>query len=132
MSITVTLAPELETQVRYAAKQEGVATDTYVSKVLQHHLQQQHVTVSEAEEKLLQQINVGLSEETWQRYHQLAAKLEAETLQADEQQELSQITTELENANVRRIDALIKLALLRNTTLDVLIDELVIRPPLYV
>lgn len=64
-------------------------------------------------------------------YHRLIATLEAETLQPDEQQELSQIIAQREAANVRRVDALIKVAQLRNSTLDALIDELGIRPALY-
>ena len=132
MAITVTLAPELETQVRSVAKQEGLTTNTYIGKLLQRDLYQRRVTVSEAEENLLQQINIGMPEETWQRYHLLITKLEDETLQPDEQQELAQIIDQREEANVRRIDALIKLAQLRNTTLDALIDELGVRPALYV
>lgn len=132
MSITVTLAPELETEARSVAKQEGLTTDTYLGKLLQRDLYQRRVTVSETEENLLWQINIGLSEQSWQRYHLLITKLEAETLQPDEQQELSQLVEQREEANVRRIDALIKLAQLRNTTLDALIDELGVRPALYV
>lgn len=49
-----------------------------------------------------------------------------------EQQELKQLTDQLEIANAHRIEALIKLAYLRSTTLDGLIDELGIRPPAYV
>lgn len=43
MTITVTLAPDLETQVRHAAKQEGVAPDAYVGNVLQRHLHYQRI-----------------------------------------------------------------------------------------
>lgn len=132
MAITVTLAPELETQVRSVAKQEGLTADTYVGRLLQRDLYQRRVTVSEAEANLLQQINIGMPEEMWQRYHLLIAKLEDETLQPDEQQELAQIIDQREEANVHRIDALIKLAQLRSTTLNALIDELGIRPALYV
>ncbi len=89
-------------------------------------------TVSETEADLLQQINLGLSEETWQRYYQLRNKLQDETLLPDEQQALVSITTQIEAANVGRIEALMKLAELRNTTLDALMDELGLRPPSYV
>lgn len=132
MAITVTLAPDLETQIRSAAEQEGVAPDAFVGKLLQNHLHYQRITVSEPEELLLQQINLGLPEKTWLRYHQLTEKLQDETLQLEEQQELSQIINRLERANVRRIAALIKLAQLRKTTLDSLIYELGIRPAPYV
>lgn len=66
--------------------------------MLQRDLHQRHVTVSEAEENLRQRINMGMSEQSWQRYHLLITKLEAETLQADEQQALLQIIERREEA----------------------------------
>jgi hypothetical protein len=82
-------------------------------------------------EHQVQQINLGLPPTTWQRYHELARKLEDETLRPDEQQALIAITDQIEQANVRRIAALLKLAQIHNTTLDQLIDQLGIRPPAY-
>lgn len=60
------------------------------------------------------------------------ANLEDETLTANEQQELVQITDQLEEANAQRIEALIQLAALRNMTLDAFMDEFGLRPPTYV
>ena len=45
---------------------------------------------------------------------------------------IKQITDQIESANVRRMEALIKLAELRQTTLDALMDALELRPPAYV
>ena len=132
MSITIDLVTDLEVKIRDAAKREGVDPNTYVMNVLEHHLYKQTITVAEAEAQLLQQINLGLSENTWQRYNELREKLQHKTLQADEQQALIDITSQIEAANVRRIEALMKLAKLRNTTLDALIDELGLRPAAYV
>lgn len=81
---------------------------------------------------MLQQVNLALSDKFWLRYRALRAKLADETLTAIEQQELKRLTDQLEIGNARRMQALIKLAHLRNTTLDALIDELGIRPPAYV
>ena len=66
------------------------------------------------------------------RYHILREKLETHTMRPDEQQELIGITDQMEEANVRRVKALFKLANLRNTTVDALMDELKVRPPAYV
>jgi hypothetical protein len=131
MSITITLPHELETQVHHAAQRAGVATSTYVAHLLQRHLDQASMALSATEAELLQQINLGLSEITWQQYHQLAQKLQDATLQPDEQKELIKITDQVEQANVRRLKALIQLAQLRNTTLDQLMDDLGLRPPAY-
>lgn len=131
MSLTIDIAQELQEQLRTAADRAGLSPDAYAANILTQHLSKQVAAVSESEAELLQQINVGLSEEKWQRYHQLRQKLEDGTLPQDEQQELLGITDEIERANVHRIEALIKLADLRNTTLDALMDELGVRPPAY-
>jgi hypothetical protein len=128
MSMTLQLVPELETQVRDAAKRDGIGPNDYVAKVLERHLHKQSVTVSEPEAELLAQINLGLSGQDWRRYYQLREKLEDETLQGDEQPELIRITDRIEIANAKRIEALIKLAALRRTTLDALLDEFGLRP----
>jgi hypothetical protein len=132
MSLTIDLVPELETEVRKVAQQAGVAPDRYVANLLSEHLLRRSATLPLSEATLLKQVNLGLSAQGWQRYHALRTKLQDETLTPTEQQELKQLTDQLEAANVRRIEALIKLAQLRNKTLDTLIDELGIRPPAYV
>ena len=131
MSITLTLPAPLESQVQQVAQREGIATDAYIVKLLQWHLSTTQSALPASEATLLQQINLGLSPATWQRYHELVGKLEDETLQPDEQQALITITNQLEQANVRRLAALIKLAQLRDITLDQLIDQLGLRPPTY-
>lgn len=131
MSITVKLNQELVTQLHQAAEREGIATDDYVAKVLQRYLAIESLALPNSEALLLQQINIGLSEATWQRYHHLAQKLHNETLQADEQRELILIRDQIEKANVQRIEALIKLAQIRKTTLDTLIHDLGLRPAAY-
>lgn len=131
MSMTLQLVPELEIQIRDAAKRDGIGPDVYVAKVLERHLHKQALTVAEPEAALLAQINLGLSAQDWRRYYQLREKLEDETLQADEQPELIRITDRIEIANAKRIEALIKLAALRKTTLDALMDEFGLRPSAY-
>ncbi len=114
-----------------AAKREGVAPRDYVETVLARHFHRQAVTLPAKEAELLQQINIGLPEEAWRCYHLLREKLEDESLTSEEQAELIGITDRLEAANVKRIEALIKLAEMRNTTLDALMDELDLRPARY-
>ena len=131
MSLTIELIQDLEKQVRTAAKREGVAPSAYVSNVLRRHLQEQSVAVAESESALLQQINIGLSGEEWQRYNTLRARLTEAALLPAEQQELIELSDRIEIANARRIAALLRLAELRNTTVDALLDQLALRPPAY-
>lgn len=131
MSLTIELIPDLEKQVRTAAKREGVAPSAYVSNVLRRHLQEQSVAVAESESALLQQINIGLSGEEWQRYNTLRVRLTETALLPAEQEELIELADRIEIANARRIAALLRLAELRNTTVDALLDQLALRPPAY-
>lgn len=131
MSITLTLPDPLARQVQQVAQREGVATDAYIVQLLQWHLSTRQSALPASEAALLQQINLGLPATTWQRYHELARKMADETLQSDEQPALIALTEQIEQANVRRIAALIKLAQIRATTLDNLIEQLGIRPPAY-
>lgn len=87
--------------------------------------------LSDTETELLQEINAGFDEMEWNAYRELIAKRRAGTLQADEQQALIRFIERREQANVRRIAALAKLAQIRETTLDALMDELGLHSPGY-
>jgi hypothetical protein len=134
MTITLDIAPDLETQIRQAAAKAGIEPDTYITNILEQHLRSvdlEAANFSNEEADLLQQINLGLSPETWQHYHYLIAKRRSETLSPTEQETLIQITNEIELANARRISALVKLAQYRQTSLEKLMEELGIKPPTY-
>lgn len=62
------------------------------------------------------------------RYRTLLRKLEAETLTQEERQELLPLTEIAEAFAVRRLEALVELAVLRRTTLPDIMRELDIRP----
>jgi ABC-type uncharacterized transport system ATPase subunit len=76
------------------------------------------------ESDLFQEINFGVSPDTWEEYHTLIAKRQAEILTEKEQQQLIEISDQLEAVNVRRIKALIELSNLRGQSLDSLMLEL--------
>jgi hypothetical protein len=114
------------------ARLETSALEQFVDKVMTLRAQRRASILPQNEAKLLQQATLGLSEDTWQRYYELSEKLQDEILQPGEQQELIGITDKMEAANVQRLEALTKLAELRQTTVDALLDELGLRPPAYV
>ncbi len=62
------------------------------------------------------------------RYRTLLCKLEAETLTQEERQELLPLTAIAEAFTARRLETLVELAALRQTTLPDLMRELDIRP----
>ena len=135
MTISLEIPPDIEAELREEARKASLDTDTYILKALREHLRQSqkqppHLTKGESE--LLQKINLGLSETEWQRYHKLITKRRSETLTEDEKQELIALSDRIEEANARRIEALVELAELRGTSLEAVMDELGIKTPAYV
>jgi len=126
--VTLQLLPELERSVRAAAREEGVSADTFVARVLEQHLHRRTISVPESEAELLTQINLGLTAQQWRRLYQLRDKMENEALSADDQAELIGLTDGLESANAKRMEALMKLAALRRTTVYALLEEFGLRP----
>ena len=132
MTITIKIPPELEWQVRQEAARVGLAPDAYIVEAVQARLMQQSQhrvpRLSPEEARLLAKINLGLSPTEWERYHELVAQRQAETLMPDEQTELIALTDRLEEANVQRIECLAELAHMRNISLEALIRDLGLAP----
>ena len=132
VQVTAQIEIDFDEMLEGIARLETNALEQFVDKVIALRAQRRASTLPQEESKLLQQATLGLSEDTWRRYYELSEKLQNETLQPGEQQELVGITNKMEAANVKRIEALTKLADLRQTTVDALLDELGIRPPTHV
>jgi hypothetical protein len=133
-TIALELSPELEQQLRDAASKQGLDPKNYILNTLSQSLGlvQRLNSLEQLEAELLQKINIGLSPETWETYHLLMLKRYGENLEIEEQEKLIEISDEIENKNVKRIEALIKLSELRNTSLALLIQELEIKACEYV
>lgn len=134
-TITLELTPELEQQLRDEAAKQGLDPSRYIVNALKERLRPAMRDVSrlsKAEADLLQNINLGLSPEMWEHYHALIAKRRAETLTAEEQATLIEISDQIEQANAHRIQYLIELASLRGTSLEAVMQELGIEAPAYV
>jgi hypothetical protein len=125
MSITLQLAPGLEASLRDTAAREGVDTTTLVLRTLERQFgPESKPTSSSPEADLVLKISEGPSEATWQRYHELSEKRDAETLSTAEYAELTKLSESIESADVRRLEFLTELATLRGTTLSVVRDQL--------
>ena len=134
-TITLELTPELEQQLRDEASKQGQDPSHYIVNVLSQRLssvQSEIDCLSQTEAALLHKINLGLPSETWELYHALIAKRQAETLTDEEQTRLIEISDEIEQANASRVGFLIELAKLRNTSLRLLMQQLGIEAPGYV
>ena len=136
MMLTINITPELEAQLRDEAAKQGLDADAYIVHTLEerlrHHQDRRPPCLSEAEARLLQQINQGLPQEMRQRYHELLDKRREERLTPDEQAALVVLSDHIEEVNARRIEHLVELARLRQTSLGTLMQHLGIKAPPYV
>jgi len=128
--ITLEVTPQTEDRVRKIANRFGKPITDYLVDLIEQHIATVETTTL-TEEELLQQINLGLSEEEWKEYSALLQKQDAQTLEHEEHERIAEIAEFLELSNARRIQALVQLAEMRNTTLDNLMSEFDIRPANY-
>ncbi len=131
MTITIELEADQEARLRQEAAREGMSVREYVGRLLQRYLAQTTVPGGATESELLRQTGVGLTETEWDEYHRLIEERHAEALSAAGQSRLIELTDDIEQANARRLAALVELAELRGVSLEVLIDTLDIRSPGY-
>jgi hypothetical protein len=129
MTLTVNLAPELVNALRELAGSTGQDLDSTIAALLGEQLQRRTLPdappsrCSPTETQLLRQIQQGLPEETWQRYHELIARREAETLTDAEQAELVRLADAVEGWNVRRLELASELAQWRGVPWDAIVEE---------
>lgn len=114
------------------AQLETPELDHLINRALTLRAKRIAPSLRENETKLLQRINRGLRPQTQQRYNVLTAKRRAETLSSAEHEELLDLVDRIERADAERIQALTKLAQLRDVSVTTLMAELGIHPPSYV
>jgi len=130
MELTIEINKDLEHQLRDQAKLKGLDLGQYITMLIQDRaiLQGKKTltipALSNKETQLFEKINFGFSGEFWKRLTHLTEKRSNLQLSEAERSELISITDQLEAANVERIKALIELAALRNTDLELLMEEL--------
>ncbi|MBI4769783.1 MAG: STAS/SEC14 domain-containing protein [Chloroflexi bacterium] len=105
--------------------------EQFVFQVIALRARQQAPSLPRAESELLLKINEGVPSDIQKRYNELITKRQGETLTADEYDELLQLTQQVEETEVRRVECLAELARLRRTSMTALMENLGIRPPAY-
>lgn len=109
------------------AKLDLPELDDFTSRVIRLRAQRLAPHIPKNEAELLKRINQGVPFNVQTRYDELAIKRDAETLTAQEYDELLQLTEHIEKVDAERLRNLAELARLRKTSLDALMDELDIR-----
>jgi len=128
MTVVIDLPPEMESKMREVAQAEGLDVPALVRETMAARLRRYDPSRFLTEAELLTRINRGFPEAFWDRYRQLIAKRRAETMTDEEQQEAIGMSDHLEAWSVERLQYLIKLAAIRHTTVDALMQELGIHP----
>lgn len=105
--------------------------ETLISKVASIRAKRKKSYCPEQESELLLKINQQ-TPATGQRFNDLSRKRQTEQLSHDEQLELIDLTTQIEQANVERITLIQELAKLRGLTLEEMMRILGIETPGYV
>ena len=131
MSLTIDIAPSLEQQLREDAARRGLSLDRLISQVLEKNALRRlpdDLILRDREAELLQKINLGITPEEWARFHSLSGKRTSATIRKGELNELIQLTSKIETANVIRLQYLAELADLRQIPLRELMQGLGIAP----
>jgi len=103
--------------------------DEFVERVLVLRTQRKAPHLPQAETDLLMAINRSLPANTQRRYDELIGKRRAEALTPEEYDELLRLTDEVEAHDTQRVENLVRLAQLRQVSLDQLMEDLGLRPP---
>ena len=136
MTLTLNMAPEMETWIREEAAREGLEPERYVLGAVEGLMekwgQANAPLLPRAEAELLDRVDLGISPETWDRYYALIGKRDDGTLTEEQHRELIGLSDSIEAANARRVGALVELAELRHTSIEELMQALGIPSYTYV
>lgn len=126
---------EIKTSVSFQDLLQGVEQlelsdlEEFLGKVLKLRAQKVAPSLSGVESKLLEEINREIPEALHRRFEELDAEKQAETLSKEAHEELIGLVTEIEALNVNRMEALAKLAKVRQVSLRELMKQLDIPAP---
>jgi hypothetical protein len=114
-----------------AASQLGLQELREFSAQIAAIYQERQSAEATTEEPLLAIVHRSLPPQTQQRWDELLEKRDAESLTTSEYKELLQLTEEVEDLNVQRIEAISQLAQKRGVDLRTMMRQLNLPEPIY-
>jgi hypothetical protein len=114
-----------------ASQLSGPDLDRFVAQMIALRGQRSAPSLPKEEADLLLQINQAPPSDVASPYRELVAKRRAGTLTPEEHEPLIELSEEMENWNVRRVECLAELARRRGVSLTDLMQQLGIEPPPY-
>ena len=121
-------SPDVDGLLRAIEQLPDTELDTLVQRTLSMRAARRAPHLASEESELLQEINRWCPEETLTRYAELIRTRRDGTLTSDQHTELMRLNTEIEQANVARLERLARLAVFRHVTLPTLMQQLGVRP----
>lgn len=128
---TVRIEAQLSTDelLKAASQLSSPELDQFASQIIALRAQRQAPCMPQDEAEILIEINRGIPWEIQKPYDALVAKRRQESLTPDEYETLLQLTEQIEQLEVRRMEHLAELARLRQMSLTDLMTSLDIQPP---
>lgn len=126
--MSLTLDPEIETQVRREAARRGVSPQDFLRGTLDFALSPDPGPAALSATELQIRICEGFTEAFWQTYRSLLQKRAAGTLTPEEQQQLIALSDEIEERDGQRLVYLTELARRRSVPVRTLMQQLGLRP----
>lgn len=123
------MATHLDQLIAEAAELETSELEVFVGQASSLLAQRKIESPAIQEVKLLQTINECLPKELETRYSRLRSKVENNTITQAEHRELIDLIDIVEQADAKRLQALIALSKLRQISLTDLMNQLGIHPP---
>jgi len=102
--------------------------EALITQVTRVQAQRKAPSLPQDQSLLFQQINQSISPQLQEQYKILLAKRDSETLTSEEYQELLNLSAQIEELEVIRIEHITELAQLRQTSLTSLIQEFHLQP----
>jgi hypothetical protein len=130
VQITSAINIELDQLLDGVAQLETTDLEKFVEQVALILAQRKATRLHQSESDLLEQISQGIADSTQQRYVELSTKLRDQTITPDEHQEFLALIDIIEQADANRLQHLVELSRLRQVSLDDLMNQLGIHPPI--
>ena len=109
-----------------------VELDQVMQEVINLRRKKLPSVLSQQETELLKKINISVPKTVQKRYNSLINKKNLETINQSEYQELLELTSYMENFNVKRLEKLAVFGRLKNLSLDEVVEQLQLKPKMYV
>lgn len=121
-------APTVSELLINAARLDKGDFDEFFHEILSLRARRTAPVLSKDESDLLRIIYAKLPEETTNRYKVLTQKRQSENISKEEYNELLELVGLTEKHNVQRLESIIRLAKIRNTTTQELMKQLSLLP----